>query len=119
LLENIFLLERLPAWHSNHTNRLVKTPKLHIGDTGLACGLLGLNSELLNANRAQLGQVLETFVYQELRKLASWHSHHHDFFHLRDKDQVEVDIVIERGRVNWQALKSKRRPLSAQPTFVA
>ena len=41
--------------------------------------------------------MLETFVYQELRKLASWHSHHHDFFHLRDKDQVEVDIVIERG----------------------
>lgn len=97
LLENIFLLERLPPWHSNHTSRLVKTPKLHMGDTGLACGLLGLNSEMLSADRAQLGPLLETFVYQELRRLASWHTHHHDFYHFRDRDKVEVDIVIERG----------------------
>lgn len=97
LLENIFLLERLAPWHSNHTNRLVKTPKLHLCDTGLACSLLGLDSTMLNADRNQLGPLLETFVYQELRRLASWHSHHHDFFHFRDKDKVEVDIVIERG----------------------
>ena len=97
LLENIFLLERLPPWHSNHTSRLIKTPKLHMGDTGLACALLGLSSDMLNANRAHLGPLLETFVYQELRRLASWHPKHHDFFHLRDKDKVEVDVVIERG----------------------
>lgn len=97
LLENIFLLERLAPWHSNYTNRLVKTPKLHMGDTGLACSLLGLDSTMLYAERTQLGPLLETFVYQELRRLASWHPHHHDFFHFRDKDKVEVDIVIERG----------------------
>ncbi|MCB1842571.1 MAG: ATP-binding protein [Halioglobus sp.] len=97
LLENIFLLERLPPWHSNHTSRLVKTPKLHMGDSGLACGLLGLTGAMLQADRAQLGPLLETFVYQELRRLASWHSQHHDFFHFRDRDQVEVDIVLERG----------------------
>ena len=97
LLENIFLLERLPPWHSNLTSRLVKTPKLHMGDTGLACSLLGLSSEMLNADRTLLGQLLETFVYQEIRRLASWNNHFHDFFHFRDKDKVEVDIVIERG----------------------
>ena len=41
LLERAYLLERLPSWHSNRGKRLVKTPKLHIGDTGLACALLG------------------------------------------------------------------------------
>jgi uncharacterized protein len=97
LLENIFLLERLPPWHSNHASRLVKTPKLHIGDTGLACGLLGLDAAALAADRAQLGPMLETFVYQELRRLDSWHPQQHDFYHLRDRDKVEVDIVIERG----------------------
>ncbi len=97
LLENIFLLERLPPWHSNHASRLVKTPKLHVGDTGLACGLLGLDAAALSADRAQLGPMLETFVYQELRRLASWHPQQHDFYHFRDRDKVEVDIVIERG----------------------
>lgn len=36
LLEKIFLVDVLPAWHSNRLKRLVKTPKLHLGDTGLA-----------------------------------------------------------------------------------
>jgi len=97
LLENVLLLERLPPWHSNRGKRLIKTPKLHLGDSGLACGLLGLNAKTLAEDRTQLGVLLETFVYQELRRLASWHEQHHDFFHFRDKDMVEVDIVIERG----------------------
>jgi predicted AAA+ superfamily ATPase len=97
LLEHVFLLERLPPWYSNRSSRLVKTPKLHLGDTGLACGLLGLDAAALVTDRAQLGPLLETFVYQELRRLASAHEHSHDFYHFRDRDQVEVDIVIERG----------------------
>lgn len=97
LLERIFLLERLPPWHSNQASRLVKTPKLHIGDTGLACALLGLDAAALTADRTRLGSLLETFVFQELRRQASWHAHEHAFFHFRDRDKVEVDIVIERG----------------------
>ena len=34
LLERVYLLERLPSWHSNRGKRLVKTPKLHVGDSG-------------------------------------------------------------------------------------
>lgn len=97
LLENIFLIERLPPWYSNRSKRLVKTPKLHLGDTGLACGLLGLDGATLDTERELLGRLLETFVYQELRRLASWHPKLHEFYHFRDRDQVEVDIVIERG----------------------
>lgn len=97
LLERVFLLERLPPWHSNRLSRLVKTPKLHLGDTGLACALLGIDAGALTANRTELGHLLETFVFQELRRLASAHAEAHGFFHFRDKDGAEVDIVIERG----------------------
>ena len=97
LLEQVFLLEELPPWHSNRLSRLVKTPKLHLGDTGLACTLLGVDASGLAADRSLLGQLLETFVYQELRRQASWHESLMSFFHFRDKDGVEVDIVIERG----------------------
>lgn len=97
LLERVFLLERLPPWHSNRISRLIKTPKLHLGDTGLACALLGVDAAALVADRHLLGQILETFVFQELRRQASWHDEPLAFFHYRDKDGVEVDIVIERG----------------------
>jgi hypothetical protein len=71
LLERIFLLEELPPWSVNRLSRLIKTPKLHVGDTGLACALLGADAKTLTADRALLGQVLETFVFQELRRQAS------------------------------------------------
>ena len=97
LLERVYLLERLPPWFNNLGKRLIKTPKLHLGDTGLACGLLGLSEPNLHVDRARLGHLAETFVFQELRKQASWHTSHVEFFHYRDRDQYEVDIVMECG----------------------
>lgn len=97
LLERLFLIDVLPPWHTNRLSRLVKTPKIHVGDTGLACALLGIGAEGLAADRALLGQLLETFVFQELRRQASWHEQGSSFFHYRDKDGAEVDVVVERG----------------------
>jgi predicted AAA+ superfamily ATPase len=97
LLEQVFLVEELPPWHSGRLGRLVKTPKLHLGDTGVAATLLGLDAEALNEDRAILGQLLETFVYQELRRQASGHDDEIRFHHFRDKDGYEVDVVLERG----------------------
>ena len=97
LLERVFLVEQLPPWHTNRLSRLIKTPKLHVGDTGVACALLGLDAAALSQDRGTLGQLLETFVYQELRRQASWRDDDIRFHHFRDKDGAEVDIVLERG----------------------
>ena len=97
LLERVFLLERLPPWHTNHMSRLVKRPKLHVADTGVACSLLGIDARGLDADRQLLGSMLETFVLQELRRQASWRPVPLDFSHFRDRDDFEVDIVLEQG----------------------
>ena len=97
LLTRVFLVEELPPWHSNRLSRLVKTPKLHVGDTGLACALLGADTAALMTDRQLLGQLLETFVFHELKRQASWHDNPLSFFHFRDRDNFEVDIVMERG----------------------
>lgn len=97
LLSRIFLLEELPPWHSNRLKRLIKTPKLHFGDTGLACSLLGLDATTLWKDRARFGRMVETFVFQELRRQASGREMPVRFSHFRDKDQVEVDFVLESG----------------------
>ncbi|MCH2557683.1 MAG: ATP-binding protein [Alcanivorax sp.] len=98
LLEQIFLIEQLEPWHNNRLSRLIKTPKLHLADTGLACALLGIGSHDLWHDKPLLGQMLETFIYQELRKQAGWHEQELHFCHYRDKDKLEVDIIIEQGR---------------------
>lgn len=97
LLGNVFLLDSLPPWHSNRLSRLVKTPKLHLGDTGVACALLGIDGAALAEDRNMLGQLLETFVFQELRRQASWHEETIAFHHFRDRDGVEVDMVLEHA----------------------
>lgn len=97
VLERVFLLDRLPPWHSNRLSRLVKAAKLHMADTGLACALLGIDAVVLSRARDRLGPFLETFVLQELRRQASWHPDPIDFFHYRDRDGFEVDVVLERG----------------------
>jgi hypothetical protein len=97
LLERVFLLALLPPWHSNRLSRLIKTPKLHIGDSGLAAALLRTSQDGLATDRMLLGQLLETFVFQELARQASWRDDVTGFFHFRDKDGAEVDIVVEGG----------------------
>ncbi|HPW56713.1 MAG TPA: ATP-binding protein [Thermoanaerobaculaceae bacterium] len=97
LLEAVFLIERLPPWHSNRLSRLVKTPKLHFGDAGLAASLLDLGTDTIAQDRARFGQLLETFVFQELSRMASWRDRPIRFHHFRDRDGVEVDMVLEQG----------------------
>ncbi len=95
LLSRIFLLEELSPWHSNRLRRLIKTPRLHLGDTGLACALLGQDATSLWEDRALFGQMLETFIFQELRRQAGWQEDEISFSHFRDKDKNEVDMVLE------------------------
>lgn len=97
LLERIFQLDRLEPWHRNRLHRLVHTPKLHIGDTGIATALLGLDANSLESDRDLLGHLLESFVYQELSRQASARPDRIRFYHYREKDDYEVDIVIESG----------------------
>jgi hypothetical protein len=97
LLERVFLIDRLPAWHTNRLTRMVKRSKLHMGDTGVACALLGMDAPALDRDRTAIGPMLETFVLQELRRQASGRSRRVDFFHFRDRDDFEVDIVMEQG----------------------
>ncbi|MBE0645628.1 MAG: ATP-binding protein [Bacteroidetes bacterium] len=107
LLERIFLLEHLSPWHTNRLSRLIKSPKLHMTDTGLASALLGATVETLSRDRALYGQMLETFVFQELRKQASWYDVPIGFNHFRTKDGVEVDLVLEGGHSTLVGIEVK------------
>lgn len=117
LLERVFLIDELPAWNSNRLSRLVKTAKLHIGDTGLAAALLGLEGESLYRDRALYGQMLESFVFHELRRQAGAHSTDIRFHHFRDKDDHEVDLVLERSGQRLAGIEVKAAASVAPADF--
>jgi predicted AAA+ superfamily ATPase len=101
VLERMFLLRLLPAWHPNRGKRLVKSPKPHLLDSGLAATLMGLDETDWNTRRQDFGHVLESFVIQQLVAQAGWTEPALQFFHYRDRDDVEVDCVISMGRKVW------------------
>jgi predicted AAA+ superfamily ATPase len=101
ILERLFLVRRLPAWHRNEAKRLVKAPKIHAIDSGLAATLGELTLEDWTLRRDKFGHLLETFVVQQLIAQASWTNPELRFWHYRDKDQEEVDLVITLGRKTW------------------
>lgn len=101
LLERLFLIRRLPAWHSNRSKRLIKTPKLHFVDSGLAATLGELGGEQWNEQRTRFGHLLESFVLQQCVAMAACMQRPPCFYHFRDKDKTEVDIVIERRGKIW------------------
>ena len=89
--EIVYLLE---PYHTNVTQRLVKTPKLYFLDTGLAAYLTEWASpETLEAG-AMSGPILESWIVAELLK-SYWHNGRRPpFYYYRDKDQREVDLLL-------------------------
>jgi len=95
ILEQVYLVRRVEPWFRNELKRLVKTPKLHFLDSGLLAALLGVTAERIAGDRSIFGKLLETFVFSELLKEASWMDSGCAIYHYRDKDQDEVDFVVE------------------------
>ena len=101
LLEATFLIHTLPAWSSNLSKRLVKSPKVLLNDTGLLCSLLGVNAERLGEDPRLAGPVLESFVLLEIRKQSAWSRTQPNLYHYRTQTGQEIDLVLEdpSGRV--------------------
>lgn len=102
LLEDLRIIERAPAWASNRLTRLVKLPKYHLVDPGMAAHLAGDNKDGVLRNGDRLGRLIDTFVAAQLRPLLRLSSPSVNSFHLRDTNQKrEVDLLLESaaGRV--------------------
>jgi predicted AAA+ superfamily ATPase len=95
IFEQMYLMQRLQPWSGNRLSRLVKTPKLQFNDCGLLSVLLDFSDPMRQRNL--FGQLLESYVFAELRKQITWSEGEYGLFYYRDKDQHEVDFVIENA----------------------
>ena len=101
LLEATFIVAALPAWFGNPGLRLIKSPKLHLVDSGLLGALMDITPERLRATPALAGPLLETFVVGEVLRQRGWSTTRVRAHHFRTGPGREVDLVLEdaSGRV--------------------
>lgn len=92
LLEASFIIRRIHPYLKSKASRLIKSPKIYLSDSGLACYLVGTNS----INREPLkGALYETYVAQNLLSIieSKWQGANLYFWHIQGR--YEVDFVIE------------------------
>lgn len=97
VLEASFVCVRLPAWHKSHRKQVVKSPKIHFLDSGLACHLLGITAPGQLVHHPLRGALFESWVVSEVLK---WRLHRglpQRMFHLRETRGAEVDLLVEEG----------------------
>lgn len=98
ILELMFIVKRLPAYVKNAAKRsVVGMPKVQFVDTGLACHLLGIRKEGPLLQSKFYGGLLESFVFMEFCKHMTWADEEIKLYHFRDKQQNEVDLVLEKS----------------------
>jgi len=103
LLETSYLLVRLPAYAVNRTKRLIKSPKLYWGDTGVALHLAGSD--------APDGHHLENIVLHDLLSWRDARLERAEIHYWRTAIGEEVDFVVEaEGRLLPIEVKSTSRP---------
>ena len=98
ILEQLYVVRLLDPWFRNRLKRVVKTPKLHFLDSGLLAAILGSTQARIESDRSGFGALLESFVFAEISRQSGWMDDPCILTHYRDKDQDEVDIVVEDFR---------------------
>lgn len=107
LLDEVFLISRVPGWSRNLGTRATAASKLVFVDSGVAANLLSLDAHALRRPSAPFGPLLESFVISEIARQLTWSTERVDMFHYRDRNRVEVDLVLENRRGQVVAIEVK------------
>ncbi|MCC7541177.1 MAG: ATP-binding protein [Deltaproteobacteria bacterium] len=97
----------VPPFFESFGKRLVKSPKLYVADSGLACHLLGIESEATLRSSPFRGAVFEGFVASELIKHQLARGHAKDLYYFRDQQGLEVDFVVPAGNRRLWLVEAK------------
>ncbi|HLV64070.1 ATP-binding protein [Galbibacter sp.] len=116
LLEQVFLIVKIPAWTPDAEGQFVKSPKIFLNDTGLLCSMTNERENLLT-NRTQAGHLLENFIAMEIVKQISWHPYPLKLMHFSKHKGAEVDLVIEDHRKQLYGVEIKSKASLKQEDF--
>ncbi|MBI2528624.1 MAG: DUF4143 domain-containing protein [Candidatus Rokubacteria bacterium] len=95
LLVSTFMVRVLPPWSENIGKRVVKTPKVYIGDTGLLHALLDIPSARALETHPKVGASFEGFALQEVMR--ALHARAEQCFFWATHQGAGLDLLVVRG----------------------
>ena len=119
ILETTGQILLVPPYFENFGKRLIKSPKLYFVDSGLACHLLGIESDAELRRSPFFGPIFEGFVAAEIVKHQINSAKARQLYYFRDQQGLEVDFLVPvaAGRVALLEAKASTtvRPEMADP----
>jgi len=98
LLEQVYQVFKLKSYQKNIGKEMIKSPKVYFADSGVLSHLLRVKTiDDLN-NSSYNGDIVETFVFSELKKHISLHEDFFNFNYYRTKDKKEIDFILESDK---------------------
>lgn len=114
LLEKSEIIFFLHAYSNNLLKRVVKTPKLYFFDTGLVAYLTKYSSAEILQNGSINGAILENFIVSEIKKSYSNCGKELFMYYFRDKQQHEIDLILENeGILHPIEIKKSANPTAS------
>ena len=94
ILEATLQIFLVPPYFENLGKRLIKSPKVYVADSGLACHLLGIETEAELEKSPFLGALFEGFIAGEIIKAQLNAGRRRELYYFRDQQGLEVDFVL-------------------------
>jgi hypothetical protein len=105
----------VPPFFDNLGRRLVKSPKVYVADSGLACHLLGIDTAAELSKSPFRGALFEGFVASEIVKAQASAGRRRELYYFRDEQGLEVDFLVpgRAGAVSLIECKAARTVMPA------
>lgn len=97
----------VPPYFENLGKRIIKSPKVYIADSGLACHLLGIESEAELKKSPFLEVLFEGFIATEIVKAQVHAGRRRELYYFRDQQGLEVDFVMPRKGGGLRLVEAK------------
>jgi len=97
----------VPPYFDNVGKRIIKSPKIYVADSGLACHLLGIESEAELRKTPFLGPLFEGFIAAEIVKSQVNAGRRRELYYFRDQQGLEVDFVLPGRGAGLRLVETK------------
>jgi len=118
VLETTAQILIVPPFYDNFGKRLIKSPKVYLADSGLACHLLGVDSTAELAKSPFLGALFEGFIAAEIVKAQVNSGRRRELYYFRDEQGLEVDFLVP-GRSGSVSLVECKAGRTVTPAMAA
>lgn len=119
ILEDTMIGFFLEPFHNSFRKRLHEKPKFYFFDYGIVRSLSNQLSMSLVPKTFAYGDAFENFIILEFIKLSSYFQPDYRFSYLRTKNDVEIDLLVERPGHNLLCIEIKSSDFIKEPDIIS